>query len=147
MYQMVAIRCNDDQRQLAATLFLCQQVEFPITYLGVPLSTGKLPRSVWQWLIDKVADKLPVWKGALMHRAGRLALIKSTLSAILIYTSICLGLPAWVHKALTKIIKAFLWAGLDAVKLGKCLVAWDRVQRPTQLGGLGVLDMRRMGMR
>jgi hypothetical protein len=33
---------------MAATLFPCQQVEFPITYLGMPLSTGKLPRSVWQ---------------------------------------------------------------------------------------------------
>jgi hypothetical protein len=46
--QMVIIRCDDEQWQMAATLFPCQQVEFPITYLGMPLSTGKLPRSVWQ---------------------------------------------------------------------------------------------------
>jgi hypothetical protein len=76
------------------SLFSCQQVDFPITYLGVPLSIGKLSRSVWQMLIDRVADKLSIWKGALMHRAGRLALIKTTLSTIPIYTSICLGLPA-----------------------------------------------------
>jgi hypothetical protein len=63
---MVAIRCDEEQRQLAASLFLCQHVEFPITYRGVPLSTIKLPRSISQWLIDRVADKLPVWKGALM---------------------------------------------------------------------------------
>jgi hypothetical protein len=121
-------------------------VQFPINYLGVPLSTGKLPRSAWQQLIDKLADKLPVWKGASLHRAGRLALIKSTLSAVPIYTSIRLGLPAWVHKALTKIIKAFLCSGSDVVQAGKCLVAWDRVQCPIHLGGLCVLDMKHMGM-
>jgi hypothetical protein len=78
--------------------------------------------------------------------AGRLALIKSTLLAIPIYTSICLGLPAWVHKALIKIIMVFLWTSSDVVQSGKCLVAWDGVQRPTQLGSLGVLDLRRMGI-
>jgi hypothetical protein len=84
--QMASIRCMDDQWQLVASLFPCQQVEFPITYLGIPLSMGKLQRVVWQRLIDKVADKLSTWKGALMHCAGRLALIKSTLSAVPIYT-------------------------------------------------------------
>jgi hypothetical protein len=74
--QMASIRCMDDQWQLVASLFPCQQVEFPITYLGIPLSMGKLQRVVWQRLIDKVADKLSTWKGALMHRAGMLALIK-----------------------------------------------------------------------
>jgi hypothetical protein len=29
---------------------------------------------------------------------------------------------------------------------GKCLVAWGRVQRPLHLGGLGVLDLRLMGI-
>jgi hypothetical protein len=136
-----AIPNSDDQQKLAASLFPCQHAEFPITYLGIPLSMGKLHRAVWQRLIDKVVDKLPVWKGALMHRAGRLTVIKSTLSVVPIYTSICICLPAWVHKAMTKIIKAFLWSGSR-----KCLVAWDCVQRPTQLGGMGVLDLKRMGM-
>jgi hypothetical protein len=29
---------------------------------------------------------------------------------------------------------------------GKCLVAWDRVQRPLHLGGLGVLDLNLFGI-
>jgi hypothetical protein len=28
------------------------------------------------------------------------------------------------------------------VQRGKCLLAWDRVQRLLRLGGLGVLDLR-----
>jgi hypothetical protein len=141
---MVTIHRDGEQRQMAVALFPCQQVEFPITYLGMPLSTGTLPRSVWQRLIDRIANKLPVWKGAQMNMAGRLALIKSTLSTMPIYTSIYLGLPGWVHKAITKIIKAFLWTGTDVVQSRKCLLAWDR--RPKELVGLGILDLRRMGI-
>jgi hypothetical protein len=143
--QMEAIRCDDTQKELAAATFPCQQVEFPLKYLGIPLSTGKLPRSVLQPLLDKAADKLPVWTGSMMHRAGRLVLIKTTLLAVPIYTSICMGLPAWMHKGLIKIAKTFLWSGSETVQAGKCLLAWDKVQRPLHLGGLGVLDMEKMG--
>jgi hypothetical protein len=59
-----------------------------------------------------------------MNRSGRLELIKSTLSAVPIYTSISLALPVWTLKAILKFMKAFLWTGTDMVKAGKCLVAW-----------------------
>jgi hypothetical protein len=144
--QMAAIRCDDSQKQLASSTFPFQQVNFPIKYFGMPLSTSKLPRSALQPLLDKATDKLPVWKGSMMHRSGRLTLVKSMLSIVPIYTAICMGLPAWMHKALFKIAKAFLWSGLDVVHASNCLVAWERVQRPLHFGGLGVLDMKRMGM-
>jgi hypothetical protein len=43
-------------------------------------------------------------------------------------------------------MSAFLWTGTDTVQSGKTLVAWSRVQRPLGLGGLGVVDMRLMGV-
>jgi hypothetical protein len=41
---------------------------------------------------------------------------------------------------------AYLWLGTKVIQNGKCLVAWDHVQRPLPLGGLGVLDLRLMGV-
>jgi hypothetical protein len=61
--QLAPIRYDEDQMTLATTHFLCQLVQFPVKYLGIPLSISKLPRSALQPLLDKVADKLPVWKG------------------------------------------------------------------------------------
>jgi hypothetical protein len=58
-----------------------------------------------------------------MHHSGRLTLIKTTLSAVPIYTSINLGLLQWLEKALQKVMKAFLWTGTEEVWNGKCLVA------------------------
>jgi hypothetical protein len=144
--QMAPIRCEEGDIQLATNIFPCQLVDFPIKYLGIPLALRKLPKSALQPLVDKVADKLPMWKGNLMNRSGWLALIRSTMTAVAIFTSISVGLPPWVHKALLKIMKAFLWSGSDVVQGDKCLVAWGGVQRPLDLGGLGILDLKLFGL-
>ena len=80
-----------------------------------------------------------------MNRSSRLALTKSTLTAIPIYTAISLCLLPWAISALNKLMKAFVWKGTNVVKGGHCLVAWTQVQRPMELEGLGLLDLRCMG--
>ena len=69
--------------------------EFPIHYLGIPLSVYKLKRADEQSLVDKVAARLPSWKGVLPNIVGRTALVKATLSAIPVHTAITLVLSPW----------------------------------------------------
>jgi hypothetical protein len=121
-------------------------MEFPIKYLGIPLLMTKLLRSALQSLVDQVADRLPTWRGQLMHPSGQLTLIRMTLSSMLVYTSNSLGLPPWMHKALQKIKKALLWTWTNVVQGGKCLVAWSYIQLLLELGGLVVIDLHRMWM-
>jgi hypothetical protein len=145
-YKMVAIRCNEEQITQSAEEFPCQLVQFPIKYLGLPLSVFKLPKSAMHPLVDHVVDRLLAWKGRLLHRSGHLTLIKTTLTAVLVYTAISLGLPLWLIKSLQKKFKAFLWTGTKEVQCGKCNIAWSRVQCPLQLEGLGILDLRLLGL-
>lgn len=77
--QLVPMSCSEDDVARARAAFPCTMSEFPIKYLGVPLSVKKLPKTALKQLIEKVADRLPCWRGQLMHQSGRLALIKSTL--------------------------------------------------------------------
>jgi hypothetical protein len=141
--------CNMSKCQmassLAASLFPCQFIDFPVNYLGIPLSFKKLLKSAVRPLLDKMYDKLPAWKGRLMNQSGRLTLIKTTLCAIPLYTAFNIKLPSWLLKAMHKLIKGFLWSGMEVVQQGKCLVSWDKVQRPLELGGLGFLDLEWMG--
>jgi hypothetical protein len=88
---------------------------------------------------------LPTWKGRLLHKSGWLTLVRSTLSAMSIYTTISLHLLPWLQKALVKVFKAFLWTGTYVVHGGKCMVAWGRVARSTCLSSLGILDLNLMG--
>jgi hypothetical protein len=59
-------------------------------------------------MTDRVAGRLPPWKGQRLNSSGMMELIRSTLTAMVVYISICLSLPSWMIKALEKILKAFL---------------------------------------
>jgi hypothetical protein len=143
--QVVVIRCEVEQVEQDVQVFPCQAVSFTIRYLGMPLLVHKMLKSALQPLLDNMVDRLLAWRGKLMHRNGRLALIKSTLAAIPVYTVISYHLTPWFQKAMTKIFTAFLWIGTEVAHGGKCLVAWKRVQHPLQLGGLGIMDFNLLG--
>jgi hypothetical protein len=100
----------------------CTMVNFPCTYLGLPLSVRKLSKNDFILLINKIIDYLLGWKATLMHPAGRAALIKVILTAVPIHHFIEVQCPKWVHKAINKIIRGFLWKGRKDVKGGHCIV-------------------------
>ncbi|WVZ82123.1 hypothetical protein U9M48_029424 [Paspalum notatum var. saurae] len=122
----------------------CQITELPIKYLGLPLHSKSIPKDCVHNIVDKVASKLPAWKGALMARSGRLVWIKSVMIAVPIYVMMANGLPAWACEKIQACCRRFLWAGADTSDRGKCAVAWSVVARPYEFGVLGVLDARLM---
>ena len=48
-------------------------------------------------------------------------------------------------KCIDKLRRNFLWSGAEKAKSGHCLLAWPRVCRPPELGGLGIPDLQRFG--
>lgn len=57
--QAVPIACNQDQIDLVNHLFPVPIVDFPITYLGLPLSVRRLRKADLQPVIDKVTTAIP----------------------------------------------------------------------------------------
>jgi hypothetical protein len=82
---IVPIRCDDIHLPNILWQFQATLTSLPCWYLGLALHLGKLHRDNEQALIDKVASKLPNWKGRLLNKAGRLALANSVLSSIVVY--------------------------------------------------------------
>jgi len=80
-----------------------------------------------------------------MNRASRATYVQSVLTSVLIYFATALELPPWCLKAVDKIRRNFLWRGRKEAKGGHCLLAWPKVSRPKELGGLGILDLQRFG--
>jgi len=77
-----------------------------------------------------------------MARSGRLVWTKFVLRAVPIYAMLAENLPIWARKEIDAICRKFFWAGSDQSIRGKCMVAWPEVCRPTQLGGLGISDLK-----
>jgi hypothetical protein len=117
--------------------------EFPCRYLGLPLRIGKTRRVDEQILVDKVVAKLPHWKGRLLNKAGRLTLINSVLSSIVIHHMTVFQLSKWAIKKIDQIRHAFMWRGNETATDEHCMVNWRRILRPKRLGGLGILDLAR----
>jgi hypothetical protein len=77
-----------------------------------------------QTLVDKVANRIPSWKGRLLNRRDRLVLVQSTLCTIPVHISMALKVASWAVKTITTLIQGFLWSRTEVVSGRKCAVAW-----------------------
>jgi hypothetical protein len=69
-----------DQAQLYAKLFGCNQGEFPIRYSGILINFQRLTNAEWKIVEERLQLHLCSWKGKLLSIGGRLVLINSILS-------------------------------------------------------------------
>lgn len=76
------IRCEGTNLQKIRQSMPREIKNFPCKYLGLPLILRQLKRVEIQPLIDRIAGKLPRWKGELMDKAGRLTLVRTVLTAM-----------------------------------------------------------------
>jgi hypothetical protein len=86
------IHCSEPDVAWVWDILSCRIEEFPCQYLGILLSVRRLKRSEEQPLIDKVAARIPKWKGNMLNVIGRTTLVTVTLLAIPVHMSIALCL-------------------------------------------------------
>lgn len=91
--------------------------------------------------MSRIADRLPGWKADLLSRAGRSVLVQFVLTSMVVYLAMAVDLPPWAIKEIDKIRRRFLWRGRKDLKGGHCHVAWDKVCRPLDPGGLSISDL------
>jgi hypothetical protein len=68
---VVLIQCSEEAIDSITGILPCPVVSMPCNYLGLPLSARKLRRTDLQPVLDKLANKLSLWKVQLMTREGR----------------------------------------------------------------------------
>ena len=119
---------------IAATTNLGKYLGFPIIYQG---RVG----NAYNFVVNKIQNKLAGWRLKLLSKAGKLVLVKSSMAPVAEYYMQCQSLPVKVCDQIDKITRDFLW-GSTKEKRRLHLVRWDTVTLPKELGGLGLHNIK-----
>lgn len=125
---------------LIVSLLGIPQGSAPFTYLGVPIFRGKPRTSHFQFIVDMFRLRFSSWKGSILSMAGRLQLIKSVMSSMLVHSFQIYEWPISLLRRLEVWCRNFLWLG-STDKRGVPLLAWKTCCSPMDEGGLGLKQL------
>lgn len=106
--------------------------QFPMKYLGFPLTGGKLKCSHFDVCYDRIKSMLDRWPVHNTSFAGRLTLVKSTVNGYIYFLVRQGEVPSACLDRMQMPTANFLWGG------GKHYMSWSRMAFPFQEGGLNL---------
>ena len=108
---VATVRCEDVDMDEILGDFTGRRVSFPIQYLGLPLTLGRMRMVHLQYIQDRAKSKQAGWQGKLVNVAGWRELVKSVLSSLPVYLLTVIKASKQFLKEIDKLRKKFLWAG------------------------------------
>lgn len=117
--------------------------DLPLKYLGIPIDQKRILNKDWKVAENKMEHKLGCWQGKLQSIGGRLVLLNSSLSGVLMYMLSFYELPKGVEDRMDYFRKRFLWQEDQSIRKYH-LVNWPLICSLRDQGGLGVIDLEAM---
>jgi len=93
-------------------------------------------------VLNKLKDRLSVWKGRFLSMAGRICLIKSMITVVPLFYLSLFKAPDCVCSSIIRLQRRFLW-GWGKEKRPIAWVSWEMVCKPKEEGGIGIRDIRK----
>ena len=108
-------------------------------YLGIPIKhPGSSPQD-FNYILDRVKNKLAGWKANLLFLAGRAVLIQALSATIPAYVIQCTYIPNSILEGFDRVNRNFLWGSTDTESSKKIhWVGWQKVTKSKEEGGLGL---------
>ena len=83
-----------------ASIMGCKIALLPLSYLCLQLCLGSVPKSVWNPVLEWVAQKLASWKAKYLSFGCRITLIEEALANLPLYFMSIFKCPASVIKSI-----------------------------------------------
>lgn len=93
-------------------------------------------KDFWEPLLDRCRKKLTQWKANYLSFGGRIALVKATVSNLLIYFLSLFKIPKGVAEEIEHLQDQFLWKGQECSTPN--LIKWKTVSIGKKAGGLAL---------
>jgi hypothetical protein len=106
-------------------------------YLGLPTEVGRSTIGAFQYLKDRVWNKVQGWIEQTLSAGGKEVLIKAVAQAIPTYTMGCFRLPKGLCAHLNSLLQKFWW-GCDRGKRKTNWIAWEKLVQPKYMGELDI---------
>lgn len=126
-----------------AKIFNCKVGTFPMTYIGIPISSEPVRLTDLMFVRVKIRKRLSTWQCRYLSYGGKTVLMDSSLSSIPIYTMGFYLLPEILHENIDTDTANFFWHGIEG-KRKYHMVKWEAMSTPREWGGLGCLETRTM---
>nr|GEZ25178.1 RNA-directed DNA polymerase, eukaryota, reverse transcriptase zinc-binding domain protein [Tanacetum cinerariifolium] len=135
--KLMGISVSSNIVAVAASLIGCSILTAPFNYLGVKVGSNMSRITSWDDVIYKVSSRLSKWKLKLLSIGGRLFLLKSVLTSIMLYHMSVFKVPIGMLNHLESIRHNFFY-GVDGSDRKLVWIGWNMVLTSKKNGGLGV---------
>lgn len=136
--KLYGIEVGGDEVSSMARKLNCLGGELPFIHLGLLVGANMNRSGYWKVVVDKFNTKLTSWKARNLSFAGRTTLIKAVLGSLPNYYLSLYKAPAGIIKTLEGIRRRFLWGGTAPNNKKIRWIAWKKILKPKNFGGLGV---------
>jgi hypothetical protein len=106
------IFCFGEEKEMDedySSIFGCQGGTYPFKYLGIPMHHKRLSNSDWKTIEQRIEKKLSSWKAKHLSVGGRLILINSVLTSLLIFMLSFFEVPRGVLEKIDYYRSRFYW--------------------------------------
>ncbi|KAF7834640.1 putative ribonuclease H protein At1g65750 family [Senna tora] len=114
-----------------------------VKYLGMPILHERVSRRTFNFVVEKVRDRLSRWKRNCLSLPGRITLVKSVISTIPYYAMQSTKIPQITCLEIEKMQRNFLWGHMDNVRKPHP-INWKTVCTPKDRGGFGIKHLLSM---
>ncbi|KEH15928.1 potassium transporter-like protein, putative, partial [Medicago truncatula] len=104
---LVGVNIHDSWLAEAPSVLNCKSGKLPFLYLGLPIGGDPRKLKFWQPMIDRIKSRLSGWKSTNLSLGGRLVLLKSVLSSLLVYFLSFFKAPACIISSIESIFNCF----------------------------------------
>jgi ribonuclease HI len=129
-----------DEREAICTNLDIMTEALTDKYLGLPAMVGADRSDSFQFLVDRVCQRINGWKEKILSSGGKEVLLKAIAQAIPSYAMSVFKIPKQTCKGITTAMSKFWW-GDGANRKRMHWLAWWKLCVPKRQGGMGFRDI------